>query len=162
MAAQDTVLMEGVRLVFRNFTGRETQYNPEGQKNFGVILPDDVAEQMAADGWNVKTLKPREDDEEETETPWLPVKVGYGKGKPPTVVLITDRGRTNLTEQNVEMLDWVDVRQDEKGQSMVDLIIRPYHYNVRGDTGIAAYLQSLYITIDEDPLAVKYGGMDAQ
>jgi hypothetical protein len=162
MAAQDTVLMEGVRLVFRNFTGRETQYNPEGQKNFGVILPEDVAEQMAADGWNVKTLKPREDDEEETETPWLPVKVGYGKGKPPTIVLITDRGRTNLTEQNVEMLDWVDVRQDEKGQSMVDLIIRPYHYNVRGDTGIAAYLQSLYITIDEDPLAVKYGGMDAQ
>jgi hypothetical protein len=164
MPANDTVLMEGVRLIFRNFTGKEGQYNPEGARSFGVILPEDVAEQMAADGWNVKVLKPREDDEEETEpTPWLPVKVGYGKGKPPTIVLITDRGRTNMTEDTVDMLDWVDIRVDEAtGLSMVDLIVRPYHYSVRGSDGIAAYLQSLYVTIDEDPLAIKYAEMQSQ
>lgn len=163
MPANDTVLMEGVKLIFRNFTGKETQYNAEGQRNFGVILPENVVEPMSLDGWNVKTLKPREDDEEEVATPWLPVKIGYGKGKPPTIVLITDRGRTNLDESNVDMLDWVDVRVDpETGLDMVDLIVRPYHYNVRGSDGIAAYLQALYITIDEDPLAIKYGGMQSQ
>jgi hypothetical protein len=162
MPANDNVVMENVRLVFRNFTGREGQFNAEGQRSFGVILPDDVAERMAADGWNVKTLKPREEDEDETETPWLPVKLGYGKGRPPVIVLITDRGRTNLDESKVDMLDWVDIRQDDQGRSMVDLIVRPYHYNVRGDTGIAAYLQSLYITIDEDPLAAKYGDLPTQ
>jgi len=124
---------------------------------------------MANDGWNVKTLKPREEDLEELpegetgETPWLPIKIGYGKGKPPLIMLITERGRTALTEDTVDQLDWVDVRVDpETGNSMVDLIVRPYHYDVRGSKGIAAYLQSLYVTIDEDPLAIKYGAMQSQ
>lgn len=163
MAPNDTVMMEGVRIIFRNFTGKEGPYNPEGARSFGVILPPETAEMMANDGWNVKTLKPREDDEEEVDTPWLPVKVAYGKGKPPLIMLITDRGRSSLTEDNVDMLDWVDIRVDpETGLSMVDLIVRPYHYEVRGSTGIAAYLQSLYVTIDEDPLAIKYAEMNHQ
>jgi hypothetical protein len=33
------VLMEGVRIIFRNFAGKEGQYNKEGDRNFGVILP---------------------------------------------------------------------------------------------------------------------------
>jgi hypothetical protein len=163
MPASDTVILEGVRIIFRNFTGKEGQYNPEGARSFGVILPEELAEVMANDGWNVKTLKPKEEDEEEVETPWLPVKVGYGKGKPPLIMLITDRGRTSMTEETVDMLDWVDIRTDpETGLSMVDMIVRPYHYEVRGSKGIAAYLQSLYVTIDEDPLAVKYATMQEQ
>lgn len=165
----DNVVMEGVRLVFRNFSGKESQYNAAGQRNFGVILPEDVAEAMAADGWNVKTLKAREEDKEELpegdtgETPWLPVKLGYGKGRPPVVVVVTDRGQTRLDENTIDMLDWVDIRVDEQtGLSMVDLMVRPYHYEVRGSEGIAAYAQSLYVTIDEDPLAAKYGAMQTQ
>lgn len=156
MPAENTVLMEGVRLIFRNFTGKEGQYNREGDRNFGVILPDDVAERMLADGWNVKYLKPREDDEEETETPWLPVKVGYGgKGRPPKIMMVTERGRTALTEDTVEMLDWSDITN-------VDLIVRPYNYEVHGRIGIAAYVQSMYVTIEEDALERKYADMDSQ
>lgn len=167
MPADDTVLMEGVQLIFRNFTGREGQYNPEGARSFGVILPEDIAEAMANDGWNVKTLNPREEEKEEDPDaegkPWLPVKVGYGKGKPPTIVQITDRGRTNLTENTVDVLDWVEIRQDPATKLyMVDLIVRPYNYEVRGSTGIAAYLQSLYITINENPLEIKYGEIPSQ
>lgn len=168
MPVNDTVLIENTRMLFRNFRGEGGPYNQEGERSFGVVLSEDHnTEQMAVDGWNVKTLNPREDELEENPelagTPWLPVKLGYGKGKPPTIVVITDRGRTNLTEDNVDMLDWVEVRVDEEtGLSMVDLIVRPYHYNVRGSAGIAAYLQSLYVTINEDPLAIKYGGMQAQ
>jgi hypothetical protein len=81
MPAENTVLMEGVRIIFRNFAGKEGQYNREGDRNFGVILPDDVAQQMLEDGWNVKYLKPREDDDaEEGETPWLSVSVNFDKG----------------------------------------------------------------------------------
>jgi hypothetical protein len=155
MPAENTILMEGVRLVFRNFTGKEGQYNREGDRNFGVILPNDVAEAMLADGWNVKYLKPREDDDEEVETPWLPVKVGYGKGRPPKIMLVTERGRTALDEDTVDMLDWADITN-------VDLIVRPYNYDVGGRTGISAYVQSMYITIEEDALERKYAEMDAQ
>jgi hypothetical protein len=155
MPAENTVLMEGVRLVFRNFTGKEGQYNREGDRNFGVILPDDIAEAMLADGWNVKYLQPRDDDEEETPTPWLPVKIGYGRGRPPKIMLVTERGRTALDEDTVDMLDWADIVN-------VDLIVRPYNYDVGGRTGIAAYVQSMYITIEEDALEKKYAEMDSQ
>ncbi len=45
-----TFMVEDARLIFRNFAGKEGQYNREGDRNFAVILPDDVAEQMEKDG----------------------------------------------------------------------------------------------------------------
>lgn len=157
MAANDgTVLIEGGRMVYRNFAGKETQYNREGDRNFGIVIPEALAQQMLEDGWNAKQFKPREDDEEGTELEWwLPVKLGFGKGRPPRVVVITERGRTNIGEAEVEMLDWADVKN-------VDLIVRPYSWSVRGENGISAYCQSLYVTIEEDPLERKYAELDAQ
>lgn len=149
MARNDnTVTMEGVRIIFRNFAGREGMYNREGDRNFAVLLDDPIAEEMAKDGWNVKWLKPREGDEEATEQAYLQVSVNF-KGRPPRVVMITSRGRTNLTADEVELLDWADIRN-------VDLIVRPYEWAVNGKTGIKAYLQSLFITIEEDELELKY------
>lgn len=155
MPAENTVLMEGVRIIFRNFQGKEGQYNRAGDRNFGVILPDNVAEAMLADGWNVKYLKPREDDEEPTETPWLSVSVNFDKGRPPKVMMITERGRTALDEGTVDILDWADIKN-------VDLIVRPYTWEVSGRTGVKAYLQSMYVTIEEDELERKYAELDAQ
>lgn len=147
------VVMEGVRLIFRNFRGEGGPYNQEGARNFGVILPDDIAEAMAADGWNVKYLQPR--DEEEEQTPWLAVKVRYDVGRPPKIMLITDRGKTALTENTVDTLDWADITN-------VDLIVRPFPYDIGGRQGIAAYVQSMYVTIEEDALEKKYAELDSQ
>jgi len=55
MAENDgTVLMEGVRLIFRNFEGKEGKYNAAGDRNVGVVIDDATAEAMLADGWNIK------------------------------------------------------------------------------------------------------------
>jgi len=156
MARDNTVLMESVRIIFRNFSGKEEQYNREGDRNFAVLLDDAVAERMAADGWNVKWLKPREDSEDdETPQAYLPISLNFGKGRPPRVVMITSRGRTQLDENMVELLDWADITN-------VDLIIRPYEWTVSGKSGIKAYLQSIYVTIEEDELERKYAELDAQ
>lgn len=151
-AVDNTVMMEGVRIIFRNFSGKEGQYNREGDRNFAVLLDEKTAEAMAADGWNVKMLKPRDDDEDSVEQAYLPVAVNY-KGRPPRIVLITSRNRTNLSENQVDTLDWVDIIN-------VDLIVRPYEWTVNGKSGIKAYLQSMYITIQEDPLEAKYSELD--
>lgn len=144
----NTVVMEGVRIIFRNFSGKEGQYNRDGDRNFAVLLDETVANAMSEDNWNVKWLKPREGDEEEEPQAYLPVSVNF-KGRPPRIVLITSRGRTNIDESSVEMLDWADIIN-------VDLIVRPYEWTVNNKSGIKAYLQSIYVTIDEDPLEVKY------
>jgi hypothetical protein len=152
MPQDNTVLMEGVRIIFRNFAGKEGQYNREGDRNFAVLLDDTIANAMAEDGWNVKWLKPREDDEEESAQAYLQVSVDF-KGRPPRIVLITSRGRTNLDENQVEMLDWADIKN-------VDLIVRPYEWVVNQKSGIKAYLQSIYVTIEEDTLELKYAELD--
>src|SRR5687767_13232162 len=107
LPARETVLMEDVKIIFRNFAGKEGQYNREGDRTFAVLIPPDVAEIMARDGWNVKYTKPRE--EGDTPLPFLTVALKYNKGRPPRVVMITSRGRTDLSEDMVEMLDYADI-----------------------------------------------------
>lgn len=154
MAKQDnTVLMEGVRIIFRNFAGKEGQYNREGDRNFAVLLDEDTAKAMDEDGWNVKVLKARTEEEGEEPQPYLPVTVNF-RGRPPRIVQITSRGRTNISEDEVEILDWVDIVN-------VDLIVSPYEWTVNGKSGVKAYLQSMYITIEEDPLEAKYAELDS-
>ena len=152
MAQDNLVIMEGVQIIFRNFSGKEGQYNREGDRNFAVLLDDTVAHSMAEDGWNVKWLKPREDDEDETPQAYLQVSVNF-KGRPPLIVYITSRGRTDLEEDMVERLDWADIQN-------VDLIVRPYEWLVNGKSGIKAYLKSMYVTVEEDALERKYAELD--
>lgn len=145
------VVLENCRLVFRNFTGTAGKFNAEGERNFNVCLDDDVAAAMLADGWNVKWLLPRE--EEDSPQAILKVKVRYPKpgekGRPPNIVLITSRGKTPLDEGMVGILDWAEI-------IYVDLIVRPYEWNIRGQEGVTAYVKSLYVTIREDELEQKY------
>lgn len=141
-----TLIMEDARIVFRNFAGEERQYNREGDRNFCILLEDDLAADMLADGWNIKRLKPR--DGAEQGTAYIQVSVGF-KGRPPRMVMITSRGRTDLGEDECVLFDWADIL-------ICDLIIRPYHWNVNGRTGVKAYLKSIFITINEDYLELKY------
>lgn len=146
MANNDTFMIEGAQLIFRNFSGVESQFNREGDRNFGAILDQSVAEQMLVDGWNVESCESGEDDAPPVF--WIPISVGF-KVRPPKVVLITSVNRTMLSEDTIGMLDWADIL-------VADLIGRAYRWEVNGKTGIKAYLQSLYVTINEDELERKY------
>lgn len=150
MGANDkNVVLEDVRIVYRNFEGREGQYNREGDRNFAVVLDDELAEAMKTDGWNVKTKPPREEGDGNFNT--LSVTVSFNtKARPPTAVLITSKGRTNLDKESIDILDWADIKT-------VDMILRPYQWAVSGKSGIKAYLQSIYVTLEEDALQKKYG-----
>jgi hypothetical protein len=149
MARQEnTLVIEDAHIVFRNFAGKEGMYNKEGDRNFCVILEPDVAAAMDNDGWNIKHLKDRESGEKGAGDPYVEVAVGY-KGRPPHIVMITSRGRTDITEDAVELLDWVEIKT-------VDVIIRPYNWDVNGSQGVKAYLKSMFITIEEDYLELKY------
>jgi hypothetical protein len=141
-----TFMVEDAQIIFRNFTGKEGQYNREGDRNFAVILDDEIASKMEKDGWNVRYLAARE--EGETPTPYISVAVNFNN-RPPRIVMLTSVSRTNLDEKTVEVLDWADIQT-------ADLIARGYEWTVNGKSGVKAYLQSLFVTIEEDALERKY------
>lgn len=150
MAGRDnTAVLENVRIIFRNFAGEEKTFNPKGRRNFSVVLDPDMAKQMEADGWNVKRKPPREEGDDELIH--LPVTVHFGKRKP-RLIMITSRGRTVLEEDTIELLDWAEFE-------MVDIIIRPYDWEVSGNTGRKAYLKTMYATIKENELELKYANV---
>ena len=142
----DPIVFEDCRIIFRNFSGAEGKYNAKGDRNFNLLLDDETADAMLADGWNVKYLKPREEGDQ--PQPRLEVSVSY-KGRPPNIVMITSRGRTKLDESMISLLDWAEFTN-------VDMIINPYFWEVNGREGIKAYLSSLFVTIREDALELKY------
>lgn len=155
-----TILIEDAQILFRNFAGLEGQYNRAGDRNFHVLLPPDTAEAMEKDGWNVKYLKAREEGEEPKAH--VQVSVSY-KGRPPTIVMISERFdhetgdfkqmRVTLPEELVEMVDYADIAK-------ADLILNPFPWNVNGKSGIKAYLKSLFVTIRQDELEKKYASIE--
>lgn len=153
MARNDgRLLIEDAEIRFRNFAGKEGMYNQEGARNFCVMLDPQLAEDLQRDNWNVKFLKARE--EGEVPQAYLQVSVKYrgrdgNPTRPPTIVMITSKGRTGLDEEECEILDWVDIAK-------ADLIIRPFEWAMQGKSGVKAYLQSLYVTIEEDVLQLRY------
>ena len=139
-------MIEDARLIFKNFSGEESKFNRAGNKNFCVILDHDMAEDLVAEGWNIKYLRPREDGEE--PTPYLQVTVAYGN-IPPKVIMIAGRNKTPLDNVSIGTLDYAEIAN-------VDLVIRPYNWEVNGKQGIKAYLKTMYVEIEQDAFASKY------
>lgn len=142
----ENIIVENAKIAFKNFSGKEGQFNPEGKRNFCLILDPELAEKLHVDGWNVRTLKPKDDGE--IPQPYIQVSVSF-LAKPPKIVLVTSRGKTLLTEETVGMLDWAEITN-------VDLSVTPYQWSVAGKNGVKAYLKNMYVTIQEDEFEKKY------
>lgn len=146
--------IEDAKLIFRNFEGRETQYNREGNRNFGVIIDDpEWAKKLEEDGWNVRTLKSGPDDQDEPRR-FISVAVNYkpnrnGYTNPPKINIWTGKQMNPLTEETVHELDGAYITN-------ADLIINPSHWEVNGKTGVKAYCKELIVTLEKGFFDNKY------
>jgi hypothetical protein len=139
------IRIDNAKIAFKNFSGEERKFNPAGNRNFAVFLPDDIARQMEGDGWNVRWLNARPDEDPQA---MISVKMNFGN-YPPNINLVSDGKMTRLDENTVSVLDFAELEQ-------VDLILRGYTWNVSGKSGVKAYLKTGYFVLVVNELDKKY------
>lgn len=150
MATRKIVSIENAHIFMRNFSGAPTKFQPNGGvRSFCLGLDEDLANEMANDGWNVKWPRTRRDDED-SYGPYISVAVSF-RFYPPEIVLITSSGQQKLDESTIGIIDGADIES-------VDLSIRPYNYQANGTipAGVKAYLKTMYVTLAEDSIQRKY------
>ena len=143
----DNIVMENAKIIFRNFSGKPSRFNKEGDRNFCVVIEDNaLIEKLRNDGWNVKATRPRDPDDDPTF--YIPVTVKYDN-IPPKIYMITSHNKNLLNEETVGTLDYAEIKN-------IDIIISPYQWEVNDKFGIKAYCKTMYVTIEEDVFADKY------
>ena len=150
---KNNIVMEDARIGFRNFSGEESKFNKKGDKNFCAFIDDvDLAAQLEQDGWNIKYLNPREDDPDDIAQAYLPVAVSFDHIQP-KIIMVTENSvgkkLTPLGPSTIMTLDWAEIVR-------VDLVIRPYNWEVNGKTGVKGYAKTMYVTIAVDDFNGRY------
>lgn len=141
------LMIEDARLIWRNFSGLPDRFNPKGENsNFNIVIDAELVDNLRNAGWNVKERVSKTDPDDILY--YMQVKVKYGKIAP-RAVLICGEHKTNLDKSTIGLLDTAQLIN-------TDLIVRPWDWNINGDSGRAAYMKTIYATIEEDPLAAKY------
>ena len=146
---EKNIVIENAHLIFKNFSGEERDYNPKGKRNFAVVLDSEQAEILKEQGWNIKELASK--DEYEEPLYFLKVSVDFGK-YPPLVQLVTSKNKKSIGEDKLDILDYARFQT-------VDLVIRPYNWEVNNRSGVKAYLKTFVGVLEEDPIEEKYASV---
>lgn len=146
-----TIMIDDAELIFNNFSGGPTKFNPKGgDRGFSVVIPDEeVYDALKAEGWNVI----RRERPDGSVRMHLPVKVKFHEGEfehlNPVIYLMTNGKRNVLKEDTVFVLDSIAMER-------VDLDISPSRWNVNGDSGVAAYLKKMAVVQEIDRFEERY------
>lgn len=139
--------IDDARIVYRNLEGRGDKFNREGDRNFALVIDSaEHADMLREEGWNVKIKAPREEGDDPFM--FLPVKVKFNN-RGPAIYLKSGKSMNRLDEEACGCIDNIDIDH-------VDLDIRPYDYDVNGQSGRAAYLDSMCVVQIVDRFLDRY------
>lgn len=154
MREKRLISIEDTNFIYRtNFSG-----DPE-RDSFGsdarmanIIIPDpDQASDLINEGFNVKSTKPRGDEEEEfVPTYFVSVKVNYDTNWPPRIYLVSgDAEPRLLDEETIDILDNCYILN-------VNATLNPYENPKTGRKSL--YVRTMYVEqdVEDDPFAHRY------
>jgi hypothetical protein len=146
------ITLEDVRIIWKNFSGEKRLFNENGKRNFSIPLDEETALKLRDIGWNIKDNSAKVERGEAQELGYhIPVTVKMDARIPPRVFMIvrSKNIRIPLDEDTIGLLDTAEL-------DVVDVVLRPFNWDVNGKQGVSAYLKLMYATLQEDPLDLKY------
>ncbi|MBE6724921.1 MAG: hypothetical protein E7576_06965 [Ruminococcaceae bacterium] len=137
-------------IIYRNFSGRTSQYNKNGDLKFTIVIGDqDAAQMLSSYGWNVKVKPPRNEGEEPFCTLDVKIRLDLDWARP-KIKQFTRGGSVWIDASNIKNFDDAEFET-------VDLVLRQYAWsNGRGESGISAQLSEMYARIAEGVLEAKW------
>ncbi len=142
--------ISNAEVIFKNFAGRESDYNAAGSRNFGIKLDKEQAEVLASDGWKVKSYSSKDDPTDITY--WMPVTVRYDR-KPPRIYMRPGENGpwSLLDESTVSLLDDAEIEKFDIA------VTASYWERANGDNGFKTYAYEVYATLRLTSFAMEYG-----
>lgn len=131
----------GTRILFANFTGAARQYNNEGRRNFHVVVPEELAQELADKGVYIHKLDPRNEGDDYTYT--LKISV-YEDAE---ILMLSGRNKShaviNNSDKSLDMGPMID-KEFAKGHVMNGNVDIEFH--VARNTKVAN--SSPYLRVD--------------
>lgn len=148
------MIIEDANIGFLNFRGAEGKYNEAGKRSFSVFLSDEDAAVAREQGWNVKTKLASEDRDGYN---YINVAVNLEGRRPPKIVqVIPELGNKRVIydpQEGIELINAMDTLIYKR----VRLSLTPYVWNVRDQTGVKAYLKTMYFEAELDDFEQAFG-----
>lgn len=136
-------------IIYRNFAGRMTQYNKNGNRKFSIIIDPEIATRLEKDGWNVKHRPSRNNEDEEFCTLEVRVRFDLSFARP-RIKQFTRAGSININEENIGNFDNAEFET-------ADIVLRQYLWtNPAGESGVSAQLAEMYVRLNEGVLEGKW------
>lgn len=151
-----TIQDRNIRIrTFKNVPGdqitwRHMELDPNGMYNtgnryFAIRLDDDLANELADEGWNVIWRNVNRNEEEpELLKGFLKVFIKYGTRFPVDIYLV-NANRQSKTLLNEEDLD--NLHMDTKSIESIDVMVRPYYWTYGDQHGVKAQVQAMNILL---------------
>lgn len=170
------IRLEDSEVIYHDFRGAPNKFNPNGgRRTVSIELIEPVmirnrriednfhpvpVQQLIDDGWKVKTVKKREGEEDAPDRYYLECVIAFPRDDDrngPSIFVVnsgeyTEDGRmraNRVSEASIGVLDYAKILR-------VDADINPYNWEVRGDIGVTAYIDKLYVVIEKSPYDDKY------
>jgi len=171
--------VERAAMIYKNFTGKPTRVNPAGGKRtFSLVLNEEYAARLSAEGWNVKVKEVRDTpvEGEMTQTvSWADYDTTYRNefdhGLIYTEIVVNENSEYppkvyKVSEFNGEKTmalvppdQWF--RLDESELMNVDLVVHPYTHgrSIANPDAKKGYLKTMYaMAVPVNDFGGKYAG----
>lgn len=154
MARIPDINIEKGQIAYSNFSGSPTQYNPDGgSRTVTFVIPEEMVDDLLNEGWKIREQKFDDGTSRHLLDATFLFRTRNGQLRDPKIFIVRDNNTLiHVTEETVDALDRADI-------TSVDAVLAASYWEYAGRSGIKAYINSMYITIKENPIDAKYRKM---